>query len=390
MMHDSSGLHIAFGILSADDALCGVTSNKSDSHLISSETLDIVWRIFVFGLIPLFSVFGIIGNIFSLAVLYHHRMRNPTNLCLSALALSDIGFLVQSLLFVGTNIQSEFDSVLGEQRSQMLYPWFGAYASLVAAKLSSCLILLLTIERYIAVCFPIRAKLICNKRCTLICLVAICVTTIVVFLPYAFKYEIVYEENNATHTTEMLLIPSKLGKNRDFFEVFGMILNIVYWFIPIILLLILNTKIIIITRKTCSTRKLMGTLDAKIYSNEQTRITLMLVTISLLFVLCTLPGAIQSILSHYMDGYTMNGQYRHVYQCVSYIIYFLETLSSSVNFLIYMVMSKKFSKTYKELFCCIRNQMHYQVPFNSKESLRCIQRSEIRGLNSSTRGDMQS
>ncbi|XP_061169757.1 probable G-protein coupled receptor B0563.6 [Saccostrea echinata] len=387
-MHDSSGLHIAFGILSADDSLCETVQNKSDLHVITNETLDIVWRIFVFGLIPIFSVFGFVGNILSLAVLYHNRMRNPTNFCLSALALADLGFLAQSLLFVGTNIQRELDSALGEQRSQMLYPWFGAYASLVAARISSCLILLLTIERFIAVCFPIRAKLICNTRCTLACLIAICLVTSIVFLPYAFKYKIVYDQKNATQTTltGMHLTLSKLGKNKAFFEVYGIILNIVYRFIPIILVLVLNCRIIIITRKTCSTRKLMGTLDAKIYSNEQTRITLMLVTISLLFVLCTLPGAMQSILSHYADGYTMTGQYRYAFQCFSYVAYFLETLNCSLNFFIYMVMSKKFHRTYKEIFCCLKKQMHYQVPCNSKESLRGIQRSETRLLHSSMKG----
>lgn len=380
-MHETSGLHIAFGILSADETLHDVITNETESHVVSNETLNVVWRIFVFGLIPLFSVFGVIGNVLSLAVLYHQRMRNPTNSCLAALALSDLSFLIQSLLFVGTNIQSIYDPVLGEERSLILYPWFGAYASLVASRISSSLILLLTVERYIAVCFPIRAKLICNTRCTIACLMSICLVTIVLFLPYAFKYDIVYIQGNATHTP-MRLMPSELGKNKEFFEIYGVTLNVIYRFVPITLVLVLNMRIIIITRKTCSSRKLMGTLDAKVYSNEQTRITLMLVTVSLLFVLCTLPGAIQSVLSHYLEGYTMTGQHRYVFQCFSYIIYSLETFSSSVNFLIYMVMSKKFSKTYKEMFCCLKNQTHYRVPCNSKESIRSLHKSESKLLQS--------
>lgn len=383
-MHESSGLHIAFGILSADETLNDVITNESHSHLITDEELNVVWRIFVFGLIPLFSVFGVIGNILSLAVLYHQRMRNPTNSCLAALALSDLGFLVQSLLFVGTNIQSVYDPVLGEERSQILYPWFGAYASLVASRISSSLILLLTIERFIAVCFPIRAKLICNRRCTMACLISICLVTTLLFVPYALKYEIVYLQGNITHTP-MRLMSSKLGENKEFFEIYGVTLNIVYRFIPITLVLILNTRIILITRKTCSSRKLMGTLDAKVYSNEQTRITFMLVTVSLLFVLCTLPGAIQSILSHYLEGYTMTGQHQYVFRCLSYVIYSFETFNSSVNFFIYMVMSKTFSKTYKEMFCCMKSQTHYRVPCNSKESIRSLQKSDTKILNSSIR-----
>lgn len=44
----------------------------------------------------------------------------------------------------------------------------------------------------------------------------------------------------------MCLMFFKLGENKEFFEIYGVILNIVYRFILIMLVLILNIRIILI------------------------------------------------------------------------------------------------------------------------------------------------
>lgn len=66
----------------------------------------------------------------------------------------------------------------------------------------------------------------------------------------------------------MCLMFFKLGENKEFFEIYGVILNIVYRFILIMLVLILNIRIILIIWKICLSCKLMGILDVKVYFNE--------------------------------------------------------------------------------------------------------------------------
>jgi hypothetical protein len=50
-----------------------------------------------------------------------------------------------------------------------------------------------SIERFVAVRFPMKAKFICNKKSTFIAIVTIYLVTIILFLPFPFKYKIVYK-----------------------------------------------------------------------------------------------------------------------------------------------------------------------------------------------------
>lgn len=79
----------------------------------------------------------------------------------------------------------------------------------------------------------------------MVCLIFICLVMILFFFFYVFKYEIVYFYGNIMYIF-MCLMFFKLGENKEFFEIYGVILNIVYRFILIMLVLILNIRIILI------------------------------------------------------------------------------------------------------------------------------------------------
>lgn len=70
-MYEFLGFYIVFGIFLVDEILNDVIINESYFYLIIDEELNVVWWIFVFGLILLFFVFGVIGNIFSFVVFYY-------------------------------------------------------------------------------------------------------------------------------------------------------------------------------------------------------------------------------------------------------------------------------------------------------------------------------
>lgn len=70
-MYEFLGFYIVFGIFLVDEILNDVIINESYFYLIIDEELNVVWWIFVFGLILLFFVFGVIGNLFSFVVFYY-------------------------------------------------------------------------------------------------------------------------------------------------------------------------------------------------------------------------------------------------------------------------------------------------------------------------------
>ncbi|XP_041366160.1 probable G-protein coupled receptor B0563.6 [Gigantopelta aegis] len=319
--------------------------------------------LFVFGmiLIPTFSLFGSIGNLVSIVVLVHHRMRNTTNYCLAALALSDLLFLIHSLWFAIINIYKSRDPIRGDNLRVLTYPVLGAYGSVVTARITSWLTSMLSVDRFIAVYCPMKAKTICSKRLTCVAIFVIYTITAVTFIPLALKYT-TYKQatiNNQTYGI-LKLTKTALGRDKQFLTIYGIFLNIFFRFLPCIVLIILNILIMTAIRKTWNLRRIMSKSSSSSGRQyEQNRITVMLLIVTFVFVLCILPGAINITCSQIWQEYSRLGRNRNLYLCISNVTYFLETVNSSINFIIYMAFSAKFCKTYKEIFCCVpASQLH--------------------------------
>ena len=171
----------------------------------------------------------------------------------------------------------------------------------------------------------------------------------------------VHIQMNGTNSTEPKLGLSAFGQNKNFTQPYGVFLNFIFRFIPIVIIICANVVIITAIRRTRAMRREMswgsqgggrrGRRDSGI-SSEQTRITLMLLVVTFVFLICTLPGAVNTIISRLYSGYSRLGNQRNLYLTVSIVTYFMETLNSSVNFVIYMVFSRRFFHTYQEIFCC--------------------------------------
>jgi hypothetical protein len=88
----------------------------------------------------------------------------------------------------------------------------------------------------------------------------------------------------------------------------------------------------------------------------------MLLAVTGVFLVCTLPGAINTIVSRLLPEYSRMGKQSNLYLTVSQVTYFLETFNSSVNFVIYMLFSRRFCHTYQEIFCrCTTSNLHLKT-----------------------------
>lgn len=330
-------------------------------ELVSQDGLENVTVVFVLVLIPLLAVFGVVGNILSLVVLVNARMRSTTNLCLAGLAISDLLLLCHSLAFSAFQIHARRDPVGAKYASVVTYPVLAAYGSIVCARITTWLTTMLGVERCIAVYFPMRARAINSRRGTLLAIGAIYIVTALAFLPTALQYHVTYVGGggpNNSSSSMPVLVHSALGRNKEFMVPYGNALNVVFRFVPLAVLVVVNALIIAAIRRTGVLRRTISWNRSHTAGQEQARITLMLLTVSGVFLLCTLPGAINTIVSRSVHSYSKLGQQKNLYQAVSTVTYFLETLNSSVNFIIYMAFSTKFCRTYQEIFCCRPSPWH--------------------------------
>ena len=357
--------------------------NQSEIDLyVSDAELRIVTLTFAILLIPLVCLLGIIGNIFSLVVLFNQRMRNQTNSILAALCVSDIFFLIHCLIFTGLNFYKKANPIDGEKLRAYVYPIFGVYGSVVTARITSSLTTLLCIERFVAVFLPMQARNICSKRNTRLAIIGIFVITLVSFIPFLMKYHAVSNEVGENLTFTSMNTTSFYENNLNFYKVYGTVLNIIFRFAPLVIIPILNIIVIRVVHKTWKKRRSMSTentdflrlssRNGKHYSsNDQNHITFMLLTVSFVFLICILPGALNSIATHVWCTYNRLGELRNLYMVISTVTFFLETFNSSVNFIIYMAISRKFRLLFKEMFCCGHGKYYRKISLSSvKERFR--------------------
>jgi hypothetical protein len=71
---------------------------------------------------------------------------------------------MNAVLFSAINIYVQVSPREGTNLRNSMFPYVGIYSSLVTARITSLLTTLLSIERFVAVRFPMKAKFICNKK----------------------------------------------------------------------------------------------------------------------------------------------------------------------------------------------------------------------------------
>ena len=103
---------------------------------------------------PLIAIFGIIGNLISIAVLTRRWMRSSTNYYLTALAVYDTLYLV----FAATMTVSDYEAI-GLRHWYKNYQWpIGRPLVDTFSNTGVWLTLTFTIERWLCVCHPMRGK----------------------------------------------------------------------------------------------------------------------------------------------------------------------------------------------------------------------------------------
>lgn len=367
-----SGINISF------------SATQDGDIYISKESLKTMLFVVTILMIPLFSLLGSVGNILSIVVLNNKRMRSQTNYILGALCVSDTLFLMHSLVFFGLNVYRKMDPIKGETVRSYVYPIVGAYSCIVTARITSCLTILLCAERFIAVYFPMQARIICTIKSTCVAIFVIYVTTFLVFIPFTFKYESVPFQLGPNISGRIMNKTAFYMNNRTFYSAYGTILNIIFRFIPLLIIVILNFLMIHAVHRTWKSRQTMSSVKATpsslrlssrsnrhCSSSDQNHITIMLVIVAFVFVICILPGAVHSIATHiWPKQYTPYGRMKNLYVFISTITFLLETINSSVNFIIYMAFSRKFRLLYKEQFCCGHGQYYSKISTSMREKFR--------------------
>ncbi|XP_016926809.3 allatostatin-A receptor isoform X1 [Drosophila suzukii] len=179
-----------------------LNASRSDENITSFFT-DEEW-LAISGTLPWIVVFffgaiaitGFFGNLLViLVVVFNKNMRSTTNLMIVNLAAADLMFVILCIPFTATDY--------------MVYYWpYGRfwcrsvqYLIVVTAFASIYTLVLMSIDRFLAVVHPIRSRMMRTENITLIAIVTLWIVVLVISMPVFFTHDVMVDTDAKKNIT---------------------------------------------------------------------------------------------------------------------------------------------------------------------------------------------
>ncbi|XP_020628315.1 neuropeptide FF receptor 2-like [Orbicella faveolata] len=283
------------------------------------------------------------GNSFIGILVYKTKtMRKTINFMIVNMAVSDLLFTIFALPLILAELHADswlIRGVPGEALCKLEY-----FLQDISTAVSVQSMVLITVDRFGAVVFPLRSPLITSKLC-LVFIPATWIVASAVFTPYLFALKLV---ENRGDLTCALRWKEAFGKSSS--EVhFMLAVSAVFLYIPFALMLILYSIIII----KLKTKKLPGeqSLKAEKQHSERHRNALkMAIAIVLGFAICWIPLSVFNVL--YLFVWDNSTALPFSIMHYRFIASFIARANCAVNPCICFTFSENYRRGLKSLFNC--------------------------------------
>lgn len=341
-------------------------------------------------LVPLVMIIGVIGNSMTIVIMTRRRMRSSTNFYLAALASIDMMYLI--FIFI-LSLKHYPDA----DHSTFYYYWvFYPFSLMIVdgcSNISVWLTVTFTFERFIVVTHPIRGKVICTEARAKKVILAVFIICFTYVLPTPFEWIIVEKLSPIDNSTRIDVRYSDFGRNKTYKTIYYWTTSVLFTFLPLTLLAFFNAFLIRsvqLSRRARSemTQSKITTAYSTVSKNDsdpsprlgrngvtstggtssgsakvdhstaqETKITIMLISVVVLFLCCQSPTAIMLIYSSVREyGRNTNEYYLHI--ALNNIFNFLVAVNAAGNFVLYSLLSQKYRRTFVQLFCpCIKGRL---------------------------------
>ncbi|XP_061169312.1 pyrokinin-1 receptor-like isoform X1 [Saccostrea echinata] len=333
-------------------------SNLSDSNFISEEFIKlylgerqinyITVCLLTFIYVTIFLT-GLIGNIFTvLVILKNVYMRSVTNYYLLSLASADLLTIIIALPPEVYTIWEAYPWRFGEPFcifKAFLLEWT-SYASVLT-------ITGFTVERYIAICHPITGQKVTRQSRAFKCIICIWIISACCALPYPFHTRTFYYLNDPRtnlpiNDTLLCNIPIKWHERMI---VMFQVSTFAFFFLPMCIITIMYILIGIRLRRTEVDTTMGVQYKGALSTTARARkaVLKMLVAVVVAFFLCWAPFHAQRLMTLYVKDWSPESMefHSHLFY-ISGVLYFV---SSTVNPILYNLLSRKFRYAFKRTFC---------------------------------------
>ncbi|XP_048769875.2 neuropeptides capa receptor-like [Ostrea edulis] len=302
---------------------------------------------------------GTVGNVCTCIVIARNRhMHTATNYYLFNLSVSDLATLILALPQELYMIWEAYPWRLGEGFCiiKSFVTEMSAYASILT-------ITAFTIERWAAICHPMRFQKLSNLSRAVKEIVLIWILSIVCALPYPIHTRTFYVLVHPVTSNPLLdsMVCSIPTEWRELMQVFLQLSSFVFFVIPMTLITLIYILIGITLYKSevagvqQNSRMNVETSrqSKKIFSTTKARksVVKMLVAVVVAFFVCWAPFHAQRLWTIYMKKEHWTPELLDVQNYVFFLSGVLYFFSATVNPVLYNLMSKKFRQAFQQSIC---------------------------------------
>jgi len=302
-----------------------------DDNDTTATLMFVFWGI----LIPIIGVIGFIGNILTIIVLFRKEMKSTTVYFLRTLVITDTGIIIGCILGLSIISITQLNPKMW-LFTDVIYPFMYTpinYIVMTLQFINVWVTVAVSVERYIAICHPFRAVRFCKKRNAFILIGVISALALLYNIPRCFATTVT--SCPASHECHSI-ISTEFGKSPFYEKLYAVYLyTILIYIIPLVFLGILNTLLIMELMRMRKRRTV-----TQVDENSENNMSIVLVLIVVVFILCQTPGLVAQF-------WFLGEQVLLKWLCVSNTLF---ALNSSVNFLIYTAVGRKFRKVLLKTF----------------------------------------
>ncbi|GFO36778.1 chemosensory receptor a [Plakobranchus ocellatus] len=332
--------------------------------ILSDEQFYIMF-LFIIYTSQLINSCAIIANSLSIAVFAKLGFSEPSNISLTALAICDFTLAVlltwTNLCFLLTyhNLPLPFHS------ANVSFVTGGAQWAFVSSAVA-WITAFISFERCLCILFPLKVRRLITPRGTFVAMFIIILLTFCPSFYIYIRYRFVWVFNPYLNITILNTIPV----NSEFailFEKFsivigGVIQPLLAFSIVLIctVLLVLQLRKISFWRMSVTSAKIQrvqhkenpagnsSAAEARISQKEE-RLVKKVVAIATIFIVSYVPTCIMLLCDAVFDEFNLFGVYRRLFIVFAYITSLGQSISGSVNILIYYKMASKFRSVFRRL-----------------------------------------
>ncbi|ODM89987.1 FMRFamide receptor, partial [Orchesella cincta] len=334
------------------------TEQKYPAGDVLFRDLSRFWVQFI--LVPIVVVVGVLGNIIVIHILTRKSMHSSTNVYLTALAISDLFYL----LFTASMSWRHYPSV-NRLWLYWSYTPVGLWITDAFSSSSVWLTVSFTVERYIAVCHPISGTNFRGEKRAGSIASAMYILCFAFTAPTAFEWELVAAGNQTSLNTEQSRYSverTAFGKNETFRFLYHWFTTIIFVLLPLIILTILNSFLVREVRKSRIARNppiddfREDSISARHIQRqrEENRVTVILIAVVILFIFCQLPTAAVLIYSSFISLPASGSAEENILLGVGNIFNLLVAINAASNWILYTALSGKYRRQF--CYCFMSNQ----------------------------------